>query len=950
MSFFERFFSERGPYEANGQQEAAVCCPFLHDGHGGHYDKNPSAHVNVHTNLFHCKVCRAEGRFKDGGLSEIGFIAEVYGISYEDACQQQALEGAGTAEYQTSKTWEAAVKNLLGTAEYQYLIDERGLTPETIAEYELGFQGKGISYPVRIYRQFIDIRTYTPATETEPKKILSQPGASVMLFPFDHWRVDDRPTLLVGGENDALVARQLGFNGLTTTGGEGSFPRILIGYFKGRDVNVCYDCDETGRKSAENVAFLLKEAGANVKIVDLGLAGTKKDKDLSDFYMIHKKGAPELQAIIDAAEPFSEARHQEIKNHKYPLVSLWDVAKGENSGQRLSARVTLSGKYDMPMQMPSAIEWKCFGPTKDDVCKDCYRKGQEGWWTLDDTNMREAMYMVDVNEQQQKPAIARACGIPKGCPNSSITVRAKKEVHKVIFTPDVETEDEMTGFRPVEQYAYTLGMDLEDGARYRAFFRAYPHPLDGQRVFMIVDRVEDSDNAFNQFRMTPQLQAALAVFQGEPDKMMALRAEMAKDIVGNHAHPNVVNAVDLMYHSVMEFTYAGKLEKKGYPEGAIIGDTRTGKSSVAVPLQQFYGLGNFTAVKSATVAGLLGGADKLPSGGHKISWGMIPRNHKGLVILDEMSGVPREVLSAMTDLRSSGLASITKIVRGKAPAKTRILWMSNPQIDQRTRTTTQLAEYSSGIQLILDLVGSDEDIARFDFIVPLAGTEEYASPFDEVTTKAFDRDLYRSLIYWVWTRKAEQVKFDTLIEEYIWQVSQELNAKYNCRIRLFGPEARKKLARLAIACAGACFSCTDDGESILIKAAHVNWAADFLTRIYDNDVFRLREYVQEQRMYSTTNESVNLVVEKLCSSHPSLIKALLTSTSFYNPNNLRTIANLEQSEFGGIINQMHSNFLIHTSTEGYKPTLRLRRAVDAYREIYPTTRMIPLSEEGASPV
>jgi DNA primase len=63
----------------------------------------------------------------------------------------------------------------------------------------------------------------------------------------------------------------MGYNAVTSTMGEGSFPRLFLNLFKGKKVIICYDCDEAGRKSSKTVAFLLKEAGANVLLMDLGL-------------------------------------------------------------------------------------------------------------------------------------------------------------------------------------------------------------------------------------------------------------------------------------------------------------------------------------------------------------------------------------------------------------------------------------------------------------------------------------------------------------------------------------------------------------------------------------------------------------------------------------------------------------------------------------------------------
>lgn len=951
MSFFENFFSEYSDMEPNMQGEISVLCPFPHD---KGYERNPSAHVNLAKGVFHCKTCQAEGRFSGGGLSEIGFASQLYGISYEEAVRiMTTLDGSNRIEDEES--WTLAAENLfsMGKDLIEYL-KGRGISEETIRKYKLGYTGDGIAYPVFIYGQICDVRTYMP---NEKPKMRSRKGASPLLFPFDVWRKDERPTLLVAGENDCLLARQLGFNALTVTGGEGTFPKMFLSMFKGKTVYVCYDCDNAGRKSSRSIAFKLHNAGANVHIVDLALTGTKEEKDITDAVVKLKWSAAEIQAKIDAATLYTEDLFSEDKNEHFPLVDLWEVPQGRYAGRMISSRVVLSGKYDSPMQTPSAVEWKCFGPIldkqKSSPCWNCpLRNGRSqeesgsGWWTLDDDNLQDVMMLIDkcTTQAQQSKNLNAIIGMPEKCPNGTKSIKARKEVYKVIFTPDVETEDILTGFRAVEQYAYVVGMNLEDGARYRAYFRPYAHPLDGQRVYMVVSRVEESDNAINTFQMTEEIKESLKVFQGDPVQMMHKRALMAKDIVGTFAPEMIVYAIDLMYHSPLEFKFRGR-KIKGFPEGLIIGESRTGKSDTAIGLQRYYGVGNFTAVKKATTAGLLGGADKLPNGGFKITWGTIPRNHKGLVVLDEMSGMSMDVMASLTDMRSSGVATVHKMVKGKAPAMTRLLWISNPRVGVNGQSLS-LKDYGNGVQVVLDLVGSDEDVARFDFIMMITAPEKLSSPLEEAELKAHPRELYRDLIHWVWSRNADQILWEEGVEEYVWQVSQELNERYNTDVKFFGAEAWKKLARIAVACAAACFSCDNDAESIRVTKAHVDWSAHFLRYCYDNPIFRLAEYVHDRRVYNTTNESVNNIVAGLIRTSPMVIRALLQTTTPFPKYNLQAISGLDNDEFNKLISTLSSNYLVQASVQGFMPTRRLRLAVNAYRLNEDKSSLKPLSQKG----
>jgi hypothetical protein len=518
---------------------------------------------------------------------------------------------------------------------------------------------------------------------------------------------------------------------------------------------------------------------------------------------------------------------------------------------------------------------------------------------------------------------------------------ARKAVHKVIFVPDVETD-----YKDVEQYAYIIGDKPEDGQRYRTFFRSYAHPLDDQRVMMVVHQLEESDNALNTFQMTSEIYENLKVFQGDPFEKMRERVEQTHALTRTFKPPDmIVHAVNIMYHSPLKFKM-NDVDLKGYPEGLIVGESRTGKSETAKRLMEHYKVGNMMAVKGATTAGLLGGAERMTSGGFRIAWGAIPRNHKGIVILDEMSGMQRDVMAMLTDMRSSGYATVQKIAHGRAPAQTRLLWLSNPRV-LSNGTSKDIREYPSGVDIMLDLVGSDEDIARFDFCMLIVREEgKYFSPLDKPVVSALPTETYRNLIYWAWSRTEDQIIFDETTSSYCVQTANHLNASYDTRIKFFGNEAWKKLARIAVACAGATFS-TDDGANLVVKREHIDWAAEFLKRCYDNDLFRLREYVKERRLLDETNESVNQMMQSLLRNYKILMSNIQSSIEPIPSYNLQMLSGLDRDKFSQVINTLCVNGLIRVNKHGVEATRRFRQAYDAVRKSEQKLYMKPLTQGGA---
>lgn len=926
MVFFEKYFVKRGEHvEPNTKGEVLVKCPFEHD---KGFETKASASFNKDKRIFKCFACAAEDR--EQGMSETAFIAKVFDTSYDDAAKLK-----GMLESSPIENLEQATNNLLAHAEYKrYLNEQRGITDEAIVEYKLGYTGDGIIYPVLISGFLVDTRTYNPNPEEGEPKVRSQRHAKPLLFPYDEWVDDDRPTLLTAGENDTLLARVKGFNAVETTLGEGSIPKLLINKFKGKKVYITYDCDEAGRKSADRIGFYLTDVGAEVYLVNLGLSGEKGDNDLSDYFLKRNYTSEDLQTLIDNAPMYTQETYIEQKNKEFPLVDLWNVKSSQYSEKYISSRVMQMGHFELPIvDIPSHMEWECLGELESETCAKCpfSRRNSEGSWSLESENLEDVLDLVEVNKITKEKAMRRLCGIPEKCPNSRISVLSKRHVEKVILAPDVETESEMSGYKQAELHAFIIDGDTEDGNKYRMYFKRVPHPKD-QSIILIVDKLEESDNAINAFKVTPEFIQSMQKWKGNPFDVMKKRyEELGKKAVGRYLPEMVFYAADITYHGLLDFKFMGQY-MKGHPEGLMIGASRTGKSEVLNVLNWFYGLGNITECKNASNAGLIGGVDKSSNGTFRIAWGEIPRNHKGLLFLDEISGLHPEVFKNLTGLRSQRIATIAKITKGKAPAKTRLLWVGNPKVSENGRSRS-LYDYSNGVDVCLDLFPADEDISRFDFIVLVPEPDEYISPLNDDGSLPEESQLpdeLKDMIRWVWSRTKDQVIFDTYVEKYIEHTAIELNKDFGSSVKIIGVEGVKKIARIATSIAAASFSCTDDGSSIIVKKEHVDWVKQFLINCYDNDIFRLKDFVNNERKFSTTNDDINIKVAGIVKKYPMIIRILLEQQDCPHYN-LQAAGGISGDEYRYLTQDMFMNGLVTPTSKGLQATRRLRLAIDVFK-------------------
>jgi hypothetical protein len=165
----------------------------------------------------------------------------------------------------------------------------RGISEATVHQFELGFNGGAIVFPVRDEAgELVNVRFRLLDPEADPK-VRGLYGRRAQLYPDVP---EDGPILLAAGELDALLARQRGLPAVTTTCGA-RLPDQLAPRLAGRRVAVVYDVGE--ERAAETTAAKLRAAGGEAWAVPLGLP--KKGDDLTDWFVKYGRTARELSVL-----------------------------------------------------------------------------------------------------------------------------------------------------------------------------------------------------------------------------------------------------------------------------------------------------------------------------------------------------------------------------------------------------------------------------------------------------------------------------------------------------------------------------------------------------------------------------------------------------------------------------------------------------------------------------
>ena len=909
MSFFSDYFGI-----TEGATEQSVCCPFDHHTNSGipYKETHPSAHVNTLESVFHCKACGT-------GLSEVQFIQKILGCSFIEAHKIKRI-------FQNDED-EMAWDELKITEQTKQRTLNLGISEEVIRELKLktptGSQDQ-IAFPVLLYGHIMDIRIYDPGRTPKIKSRLN--STTGFIIPYDIWRETqiNRVTLICAGEKDMAIARTHGFNAITITGGEKRLP-ITPNDFKDRPVAIVYDNDEAGITGAKKLATFLLDYTPNVKVVT-GFHEICKEngEDITDFFTKYNKTKKDLIKYIEETPVFVPT--EEDKRNCYPLVDLITASKPERINKMLRTNIQVVAVADTTFLAPSALLIEKFKQSGD---KDTLMAGEIREWELSEDTAQDILHLVDNNfkEENINENMKKIAKVPAKERCVKIKQCAKTTVFKAYVTDMFETNQ--ADAQPMEYIAYSIGTKLESGKKYQVTYKLVPHPYAGQKLVMIITDVSKAEDSVSNFKLIEDRKNELAIIrnmQGTVEERINELTEKVKGILGYNGNNLLIQTIDLAYNTVLQFNFGNFKNVRGYLDTLVVGESRVGKSSTAEALRNTYGLGAFTSLagNSATIPGLIGGSNKTASG-FQTRAGIIPQNHKGLIIFEEFGKSNANVIKELTDIRSSNEVRITRVSGTiTLPALVRMISLTN--VKNTDGVIKPITSYPNGLSILTELIDTAEDIARYDIMLILSDRgNSQIDPFWE-PQEPLPLEVYQTRIRWIWSRKPENIIINKEVGLYIIEKSNNLNDQYGCHIKIFGTETWKKLSRLAIAVAGYLVSTDDSYENIIVQKEHVDFAYNFLIKIYDNPTFKLKEYVEHEKRFSVVDADAVACLQDLFMKYPGIILQL-EQESTTNKQVLGAASGLSSDELNKALNRLTKALFIRYANHEIVPTERFRLAL-----------------------
>lgn len=536
-------------------------------------------------------------------------------------------------------------------------------------------------------------------------------------------------------------------------------------------------------------------------------------------------------------------------NNNY--LTLTQASKTRYYKKEIYVSAIITGKALLPYQVPEKFDLQCVYKRH---CKECafydiknISKVPIVSFKLDknDTNLLRFINVPDINFN----SIFRAMyNLPTQC-------LAKYQIKSIYSIEEIYMQERINNImQNTTRVGYLINERAECNTPYKLKLIPMPEPRTQKIIYLIVEASKLKID-IDRFKITEKTKIDLTIFNlPENNAKIKNEVEFAFEFLQNlydiYAH-NLTKiykrfdlhlAIDLVFHSPLQFTFNNEFVHKGWLDILIMGDTRCGKGYVSENLVKYYGQGEIVSGENVSFAGLVGGVQQIASR-WIITWGKIPLNNKKLVVIDESGEMDAKNFSRLSRIRSEGIAEITKIQTEKTMAQTRLIFLTNPK-------NRLISSYSFGIEAIPDLIENPEDISRFDYALVVSQSEVDLHEMNKhIEPKDNPYELFDPiLIQWIWSRKKDQIIFKKEATELILDYAIKLGEIYSPKIPLIqGENIRIKLAKISAAIAGRLFSCDITGNKLIIKPIHVHMAHIFINLIYKKPTSGYYDFSQIQR-------------------------------------------------------------------------------------------------------
>lgn len=491
--------------------EATGYCPFPHesgktDAEGG----GRSLGINYEQGYWQCFSCHKKG-------NDVALVAHLLKIPQKKAKQELGYHIDNIKEIPINDVKEVHAALINNQQVLARLKDVRGIIPDTVFRYQLGWNEneRRIWIPIRDeYERILNVRRYLFSPQGRisgsDKYVAYKSGFNKARL----WPIDDLEALetvyLMEGEMDALLARQLGLPAMTVTAGAGTWEPGFSRALAGRDINICYDCDDAGRQGSQRVATSLLPFAKSVKIVDLALPC--KGEDFTDFFIKYGKTLADFKLLVDATSDFKiEVENKD--NDTVFEVQLVNASQASMYGKKIKMTAVVAGKDLTPYIFSKRITITC-NMNRGQKCQACPIVSSAGVLELHiDGHDDSVLKFIATDDVKRRMEFARRVGIPS-CSAWDFTVQEAGNIEEIRLIPEIDYNAADNEY--VMRVGYFIGHGLHPNMAYEFMGMAGVNP-NNQYAVPILWSAVPVKGSLDDFDLTPELIQNLKVFQVPED-------------------------------------------------------------------------------------------------------------------------------------------------------------------------------------------------------------------------------------------------------------------------------------------------------------------------------------------------------------------------------------------------------------------------------------------------
>jgi biotin operon repressor len=403
--------------------------------------------------------------------------------------------------------------------------------------------------------------------------------------------------------------------------------------------------------------------------------------------------------------------------------------------------------------------------------------------------------------------------------------------------------------------AHLVGQVVPNAKKIRLWARV---ALDKERrIALVADRVKPLESEIVNFEVSDEDRRA---WREHFSNNHSIHREIAPHVVGQRREV-AKKAVSLVLHSPPLIPDIRGQVIRGGLNASLFGDTATAKSATAKDVTDGSDsgwpvpLGTYVLAETGGRTGLLYTID---NDRHALVWGELVLNDLGLVVVDGLEQMSPEEFGEFREALRTGKISVRRSLAGDAWVRTRLIACFNPR--------KPMSQYLYPCQAITDTWTFENltNITRWDLFVPFCADD--VSPEEIASAKPAERpvppEIFARHVLWVWSRRPDQIVYESEAAEEIKKVAKELIEAYSSQsLPIVSNETFATVCRLAVARAAERHSTDGKDEKIIVKPEHVRSAVEDFREVLA--LLKLGEYKldEERKLQITDNEFASICMD-----------------------------------------------------------------------------------------